>query len=184
MKKIILPIILICLIFGTNNYEELNDIAIITKIGITKKKDNYTVILQEVNPKKSDDGLDKKYKYYFSKCKKIELCFNKSNEEIPKSLYFNHLENLVINTDTKKFIYKLNINILNDIDNFNVVYTKNNVSKVIKYNNINSIIDKKLVFRDIKKAKLENKSITIPVVKISDKKLILYKYYKLGDKDE
>ena len=41
MKKIIIAIALCFLIFGTNNYSELNHLAIITNVGIEKNKDNY-----------------------------------------------------------------------------------------------------------------------------------------------
>ena len=41
MKKIIIGIALCFLIFGTNNYSELNHLAIITNVGIEKNKDNY-----------------------------------------------------------------------------------------------------------------------------------------------
>ena len=59
MKKIIYIIIFLCLIFGTNNYQELNSIAIITNVGIEKHKDNYSMTYQEIIPVRENDTIKK-----------------------------------------------------------------------------------------------------------------------------
>lgn len=185
MKKLIYIIIFICLIFGTNNYTELNNLAIITNIGIEKNKDDYKIIYQEIIPVKENDRIKNKYKYYVTSGVTINECLKLLNEKINKKIYLDHLENIIINTDDKKLILNLNHIFDDEDDNFNIFLTKDNIENVIKYNSnykyINSIVDKKITYKMIKINKSKNKDSKIPVVRIKNKNLVFYKYQRLGD---
>ena len=55
MKKIILLIPLLCLLTGCYNYRELNDLAIISGVSVSKDKNTYKITTEVVNPKKEQD---------------------------------------------------------------------------------------------------------------------------------
>lgn len=184
MKKLLIFIVLIIFIFNTNNYQELNKLAIITNIGIKQEKNKYKIIYQEIIPLKEENKISKKYKYYINESNTLQDAFSKLNEDTTKYIYFDHLENIIINSNNK--ILKELINIFDkDIDNFNIVYTEDNIEKILKYNNnytyINSLIKDNISFREIKKLSLEKKKIKIPIIKLDNNNLFFYKYMELGD---
>ena len=184
MKKLIYPVIFVLLLIGSHNYQELNNIAIITNIAIEKDKDNYKVIFQEITPKYENNNVTKDYKYYINTNSNLKSAFNGIDGDITKEIYLEHLENIIIKDNNTNIIYKLE-NILNsDLDNFNIILSETDTEKILKYSNnykyINSIIHDNTTLRSIKKSKLENKSIKVPVVKIIDDKLVFYKYKKIG----
>lgn len=188
MKKTILIAILIIFIFGTNSYQELNKLAIITNIGIEEKNGHYKIIYQEIVPIKEENKIKRTYQYYTNKSNNLQDAFTKLNEDTTKYIYFDHLENIVINSKDMKVIDELIHYFDQDIDNFNIIFTYNDVSKILKYSNnykyINSLIDNNISFREIKKAKLEKKKVKIPIVKLDNNNLSFYKYIKLGDKND
>ena len=55
MKKFILIIPLLCLLTGCYNYRELNDLAIISGVAVSKVEDTYKITAEVVNPKKEQD---------------------------------------------------------------------------------------------------------------------------------
>lgn len=185
MKKLIIILIAIIIAIGTNSYQELTKIAIITNIGIKENQDSIEVIFQELIPIKEENKIIKTYKYYSNKSNTLQDAFLKINEDTTKYIYFDHLENIIINSKTNKVIKELINYFDKDIDNFNIIFTQDNVTKILKYSNnyqyINSLVDNNVSFREVKKAKLENKKIKIPVVKLSNNNLSFYKYVKLGD---
>ncbi len=188
MKKFITILIFLIVTFSTTSYQELNQLAIITNIGINEKKDYYEIIYQEIVPLKEENKINKKYKYYTNKGSNLQRAFLKLNEDTTKYIYFDHLENIVINSKNKKILDELLNYFDKDIDSFNIIFTDSNVSKVLKYSNnykyLNNLIDDNISFREIKKAKLENKNIKIPVIRLKNNNLSFYKYIKLGDKND
>lgn len=186
MKKMFITIFIVIFIFGSGSYHELNKLAIITNIGILEEEENYKVIYQEIIPEKENNKIVKKYKYYENKSNNLQSAFLKLNEDTTKAIYFDHLENIIINTNNGKVIDELINYFDKDIDNFNIIFTYDNLEKIMKYSNnykyINSLIDNNVSFREIKKAYLEdNNNIKIPVVKLSNDNLSFYKYIRLGD---
>ena len=188
MKKIILFTISLLFIFGTNSYEELNHLAIITNIGIEKVKDNYQVIYQEIIPEKLDNKIKRNYKYYENKSNTLQSAFLKLNEDTTKYIYFDHLENIIIKSSDTKVLEELEKYFDKNIDNFNIIYTTDNVKEVLKYSNnykyVNSLVDDNISFREVKKAILEKEEIKMPIVKFKNDNLIFYGYIKLGEKND
>lgn len=185
MKKLLYIIIFVFLLVGSNNYQELNKIAIITNISIEKDKDNFKVTFQEIIPKKEESKISKTYNYYTNTSDKLENAFYNLPEDITKEVYLEHLENIIIKSDDLSIIYKIEKLLKNDLDNFNIILCEDNPIDILKYSNnykyINSLIKDNTTLRSIKKAKLEKKSIKLPIVRIKDKKLEFYKYKELGD---
>ena len=56
LKIIILILTLIPLMTGCYNYQELNNLSIVTGTSIEKENDKYKITIQVVNPKKNDDA--------------------------------------------------------------------------------------------------------------------------------
>lgn len=185
MKKILLIIIFLCIAFGTNNYKDLNSLAIITNIGIEKENNEYKVTFQEIVPKISEGKLTKKYNYYTNKSNNIKEAFKIIEDDITKDIYLEHLENVIIKTKDRKIINNLDNIIKGDLDNFNVILTSSNIKKVMSYRNdynyVSKVIKDNTTLRTIKKNKLEKRQSKIPIVKINSEKLLFYKYIKLGD---
>lgn len=185
MKKIIIFILGFFFIFGTNSYQELNRLAIITNIGIKQEKNKYKIIYQELIPKKEENKIKKTYRYYENSSNSLQDAFLKLNEDTTKYIYFDHLENIIIDYHNTQVLEELLNYFDKDIDNFNIIFTSDDIKKVLKFSNnyqyVNSLIDDNISFREIKKAKLEKKKSKIPVVKLEKNNLMFYKYTKLGD---
>ena len=185
MKKIILFTISLLFIFGTNSYEELNHLAIITNIGIEKENDHYQVIYQEIIPEKEENKIKRNYRYYTNQSNTLQNAFLKLNEDTTKYIYFDHLENIIINANDIKVLKELMDDFDKNIDNFNIIYTTDSVKKVLKYSNnyqyVNSLVDDNISFREVKQSILEKEKIKMPIVKFKNDNLIFYGYIKLGD---
>lgn len=185
MKKIIVIVISLFLIFGSNNYKELNSLAIITNIGIEKDKDNFKIIFQEIIPERKENKIEKTYKYYTNNSNNLNNAFSKLSDDITKEIYLEHLENIIIRADDLDIIYDLEKYLNSNLDNFNIILSENEVDKVIKYSSnykyVDTLVDDNTTFRSIKKAKLEKVKVKLPVVKFIDNKLVFYKYKKIGD---
>ena len=185
MKKISYVIIFLIIFIGNKNYIELNNLAIITNISIVKEKENYKVTFQEIIPKREDNKVVKNFKYYTNTSNSLQHAFYNLEEDVTKEVYLEHLENIIIKTDDVNIIYDLNKFLKSDLDNFNIILSETDPVKILDYNNsykyVNNLIKDNITLRSIKKAKLENKKIKIPIVKIDkNKRLIFYKYDELG----
>lgn len=110
MRKImLLLLILIPLLFiKIPKYKELNNLNIITDIGIDCK--NNTIYLKEIIPVKDDDGIEYKYKLHE---------YHNYNKVLQnKKLYLNHVKKVVTNCSNEK-----------NFDQFNNTIYKNNIKK-------------------------------------------------------
>lgn len=185
MKKILFVVILLSLIFGTNNYKDLGQLAIITNIGIEKEEKDYIVTFQEVVPSLAENRVIKKYNYYINRSSDLVHAFHSLSDDITKDIYLEHLENIIIKTDDKKVIYELEKVMRNDLDNFNIILSDSSLKKVMKYRGnhkyVNTVIPDNTTLRTIKKNQLEKKQTKIPIVKIENNHLLFYKYIKIGD---
>ena len=185
MKKLLIVVILLCLIFGSNNYEELNNLAIITNIGIEKVDNKYKVIFQEILPKIEENKIVKSYTYYTNNSDDLVHAFKSFSDDITKEIYLQHLENIIIKRDDIDVINELSNVIKGDLDNFNIILSESDLKKVMSYRNnykyVNKVIDNNISYRTIKKNKLESRKTKIPIVRISNNRLVFYKYVKLGD---
>ena len=186
MKRIIYILLFLCLIFNTNNYQELNKMAIITNIGIEKENHNYSIIYQEVIPNKENGRIINNYKYYISKDRNIKKAFLKMKKIIPKKIYYGHLENVLLKDIEDKYIFSLDRFINKDIDNYKLIITNDSLKKIFNYGDykyINTIIKKNISYQEIKKNNLEQTVSYIPIIKFNHKVLMFYKYKKVINND-
>ena len=99
MKKLLL-IILIILLTGCYDYKELNDIALISGIGISKENDEYRVIYEVINTKANKESNNDIKKYNVeAQDKNLSNAISKANEALAKQPYFEQIKVLLITKD-------------------------------------------------------------------------------------
>ena len=65
MKKTLILLLPLLLLSGCYNYQEMNDLGIITATEINKENDEFKITVQVVNPKKQSDASTSIYILYF-----------------------------------------------------------------------------------------------------------------------
>ena len=101
--KLILIIIILIPLTGCYNYRELNDLGITTAIGISKKDDEFNLVIEVLKTdEKSDESKMPKYVLYESKGKTIQEAVRKAILKSPKRLYVNHLYMILIDEELAK----------------------------------------------------------------------------------
>ena len=105
--KFLIFIPLIFLLSGCYNYRELNELAIVSAIGISKTDDEYKLTTQVMNTKKTgqdnnSSGEQPKFVTYNSKGKTIQKALRNVVFESPRRLYLNHMQLLIIDEDLAK----------------------------------------------------------------------------------
>lgn len=96
MKKIIL-LFTILLLTGCSSYTDINNIAVVSSIGIDYKDNNYLVY---VNVLSSNSKNDKEL--YKEECKYLDKCFESINNTLMKRLYLTHLDLLILGNSLEK----------------------------------------------------------------------------------
>jgi len=103
MKKIIILIMSLFLLNGCYDYNELNDIAIISGVGIDYKNDNYSVTFEIISTKKSGDSSGSSSSYTVSsEAKSITEAFLKIGNSLDKVAYYDHIEMVIISEEIAK----------------------------------------------------------------------------------
>ena len=105
MKKVLFLIILV-LISGCYNYKELNEIAIVSAIGIDIKDNKYIITAQIINTKDKDKVDTIIYK---DNGNNINEALNNISKNISKQIFLNSIEVIIISK---------NIDIYNILDLF------------------------------------------------------------------
>lgn len=162
MKKLIL-IILIILLTGCYDYKELNDIAIISGIGISKENDEYRVIYEVINTEANKESNNDIKKYNVeAQDKNLSNAISKANEALAKQPYFEQIKVLLITKDVnildisdyifrnEKFNTSFYLALCDDIDEIfdytsvnepNNSIAINNLLKKINYDKITNLFD-------------------------------------------
>lgn len=95
MKNKVFVLLLLCLFLcGCGNYRELNQIAIITGVGIDKKDDKYEVSLLIANAGKSETTSkegESQPTVYSGKGESLVEATKEVDRKTPKQLYFGHI---------------------------------------------------------------------------------------------
>jgi len=198
MIKKILILFLFLFLTGCYNYTELNDLAIVTALGIDYHDNKYHVTIQVVNTKKTEENENNNgFTIYEADGHTLEEAIKNLSLICPKKIYLSHLEILIYGeeialkgiNDTLDYLLRNN-SIRGD---FYLFVAKNNMANdILKIDNksfiINSESIKKLnetsykqtgkstiiTFYELANTYLnENKEIVIPTIEASDKKLIM-----------
>lgn len=107
MKKIVLIIITLFILLissGCYNYKEINDMAIVSSIGIDKdnKNDKYIVSAQIMNSKESEDSEDSQITVYTKEGDTVHEALRNITLKSPRKLYGNHLSKIVLSEEVAK----------------------------------------------------------------------------------
>lgn len=104
MKKIIILLILLLGLTGCSNYHELNDLAIVSAIGIEKEEEKYKVTLEVYKEvKESNSGsASKESQSLEGTGKTIDEAINNSSFMSEQLLYFSHIQAIIIDSDFAK----------------------------------------------------------------------------------
>lgn len=107
MKKFVLIIITLFILLissGCYNYKEINDMAIVSSIGIDKdnKNDKYIVSAQIMNSKESEDSEDSQITVYTKEGDTVHEALRNITLKSPRKLYGNHLSKIVLSEDVAK----------------------------------------------------------------------------------
>lgn len=107
MKKFVLIIITLFILLissGCYNYKEINDMAIVSSIGIDKdnKNDKYIVSAQIMNSKESEDSEDSQITVYTKEGDTVLEALRNITLKSPRKLYGNHLSKIVLSEEIAK----------------------------------------------------------------------------------
>ena len=136
MKKYLILLILPFFLCSCYDYNELNDLAIISGVGIDYKNDNYTVTFEILSTKKEGDSSGATKTYSVSaKGKTIPEAFRNNGNNMDKVSYFDHVEVVVISEEVAKHhLEEVSEYIIRSAKFRNEVYltiAKNNTAKEI-----------------------------------------------------
>jgi len=138
MKKILIILLLILLTTGCTSYTELNDLGIVSILGIDYNDNKYEIYVGMIEGEQDDGTLDKQYKTYSSKGTTLDEAFQNIYIQSSKKVYLSHIDLLIVTENTINYCLKDIINnFLNNNEyrnNFNMVITKD--LKEILENNI------------------------------------------------
>ena len=107
MKKFVLIIITLFILLissGCYNYKEINDMAIVSSIGIDKdnKNDKYIVSAQIMNSKESENSEDSQITVYTREGDTVHEALRNITLKSPRKLYGNHLSKIVLSEEIAK----------------------------------------------------------------------------------
>lgn len=136
MKKIWILLIIIPLITGCSSYTELNDLGIVSLLGIDYQNNKYQVYVTIIEGKQDDGALEKEQTFFHSEANNLEEAFQKITLQSDKKLYLSHVDSLLITKDLINYKLKDTLsNFLNNNEsrnNFNIVLVKENISLFFK----------------------------------------------------
>lgn len=107
MKKLVLIIITLFILLissGCYNYKEINNMAIVSSIGIDKdnKNDKYIVSAQIMNSKESENSEDSQITVYTKEGDTVHEALRNITLKSPRKLYGNHLSKIVLSEEVAK----------------------------------------------------------------------------------
>lgn len=168
MKKLLTLLGIIFLLTGCIKYQELNNMAIITTIGIDKDKNTYHITLKETIPKKAENKVSSDYKYYQGSGKNIEEALENASDNSSKDIYLKQVQNIMVTNP--KYLKHTPQFLKNSI----VLFRVKNLNKVLKINSnykyLNNLAkDKTITLKDIRK----NPKKKIPSIKVYKNELLI-----------
>ena len=105
MRKILLVVIILITLTGCYNYRELNDLAIVSAISVSKVDEKYNVIVQVVKPKKEQDTSNinqPNFITFKSKGETLQEAFRLIVKESPKKIYGAQMQVLLLDESVAK----------------------------------------------------------------------------------
>lgn len=105
MKKLFLSILSIFILSGCYNYQELNDLALTSALGIDKTNEGYKITAQVVNTNKSNqtsDSSDPEITTYTYEAKTLQEAIRQITLESPNRLYIHQVQIFLISEEVAR----------------------------------------------------------------------------------
>ena len=105
MKKTLILLLPLLLLSGCYNYQEMNDLGIITATEINKENDEFKITVQVVNPKKQSDASSSNQPAFISYTptgKTIHEAYRNLIQKISRKIYAMHMQVLIIKDNLAK----------------------------------------------------------------------------------
>ena len=170
MKKIFLLICFIFLLSGCYDYKELNDMSIISGIGVDFIDNEYEVILEITNSNKDGSSNELETSIVSAKDENISVAFNKAKNKTDKDVYLEHVELLVIGSNIAEYgVNELFDYIIRDT-------TINSNYFVAVCDNVKEILNTKLENKSVSSLIVDTISYTQGNTKIDDLDILVSKY--------
>lgn len=138
MKKVIFSLLILLCATGCYDNIELNDLDIVSGIGISYEENKYVVTYEIINTKKTKGSNDKSFSHTGSG-KTIEEAFSNTELTIDRKPYFPHLKLLIfhnsITEDKLQNIMEYLIRSNNIRTEFNLVYTSDSPKEILESSN-------------------------------------------------
>ncbi len=191
MKKIIIILILL-LLTGCNKYTELNELAIIKSIGISKN-DNYTLYAEIITDIKDNEPITEIIEVSDNK---IDNLFNKIKLLVNKEIYFSHIDLIILdfnlNNNDYNNLIKYFIN-HHEFRNDFLTILSSDIKSILdnsKYDEIEELIITnkeskdviKKTFEELIREYLDNHEFTLSSIKYEDKIIFDGNYHYKNDK--
>ncbi len=148
VKKIFLVVCLLFLLSGCFDYKELNDMSIVSSIGVDYIDNEYVVSFEITNSSKDGSSTEIDTNVVTSNDKNLSKAFNKVMNMCEKSVYLEHVELLIIGEDLAyKGISEVLDYIIRDttINNNYFVVVGKNPSKLLESNDENKSMSEIIV---------------------------------------
>lgn len=168
MKKLYLLPLVTFFLTGCIQYQELNNMAIITTIGIDKEQGTYHVTLKETIPKKEENKVAYDYKYYKGTGKNMKEALKNASDNASKDIYLKQVQNIMVTN--VKYLKDIPTTFKNNI----VLFRVKNLDKVLKTNSnykyLNNLAkDQTVILKQYRK----NKKKKIPLIKVYKQELLI-----------
>ena len=191
MKKIIIILILL-LLTGCNKYTELNELAIIKSIGISKN-DNYTLYAEIITDIKDNEPITEIIEVSDNK---IDNLFNKIKLLVNKEIYFSHIDLIILDFNLNNNDYDNLIKYLinhHEFRNDFLTILASDIKSILdnsKYDEIEELIITnkeskdviKKTFEELIREYLDNHEFTLSSIKYEDKIIFDGNYHYKDDK--
>ena len=96
-KMMMLIVIFICC--GCSNFNELEDLSIVSGIFIDRISNNYEIGFEILKSEKQQNGSNISSYLVKDKCQIIDICFNNISKKLSKTIYLAHNELIVVNEE-------------------------------------------------------------------------------------
>ena len=189
MKKLFLSLLLpFLLITGCTSYTELNDLGLVSLLGIDYKDNKYQIYVTIMEGSQDDGMLEKNQKYFYSEANSLEEAFQKITLQSDKKIYLSHIDCLLVTEDLiNNKLKNVLMNFLSNNEsrnNFNIVLIKDNletyfdeditadkINKLILINSNESGTISEMDFELFLKNLLIDSNSTIPTISYNDNNL-------------
>lgn len=177
MKKILI-ILVVLFLTGCNSYNDINNIAVVSSIGIDIQNENYKVYVKVLS-----SNQESKSDLYESICSNLDECFDDINNKLMKRLYLTHLDLLILSNNLVKenydHVFDFFLNQKSSRNAFSTIIIKDFDKKIFEYDtkDINNMLDlsinttglsKIITLDNIVKDILNYKLSYIPFLEIND----------------